>query len=183
MAKKFPHPQACLRGHMRIFCGERGVYSTGVLGTSACMCVNSIGVFDIAVHICDTITEGCAHALVCALFVHVVGGRGWVGSTSHESMQGNLDRRRDGSVVLCLLFFNAGGSEYGCICVYTNTHTHTAHGVLEVSPGVGTRHVEGSKNPDGLNLGIDVLVYVYKVHMYIYMLGGGMRSKLITVFL
>jgi hypothetical protein len=28
----------------------------------------------------------------------------------------------------------------------------------------------------GLNLGIYVFVYVYKVHMCVYMLGGGMRS-------
>jgi len=45
-----------------------------------------------------------------------------------------------------------------------------------VSPGVGMRHLEGLKNPDGLNLGIHILVYVYKVHMCMYMLGGGMRS-------
>jgi len=36
-----------------------------------------------------------------------------------------------------------------------------------VSPGVGTRHLEGPKNPDGLNLGKCVFVYVYKVHMCI----------------
>jgi len=38
------------------------------------------------------------------------------------------------------------------------------------------RHLEGPKNPDGLNLGICVLVYMCKVHMCMYMLGGGMRS-------
>jgi len=37
-------------------------------------------------------------------------------------------------------------------------------GYLDVSPGVGTRHLEGRKNPDGLNLGINVFVYVYKLH-------------------
>jgi len=64
-----------------------------------------------------------------------------------------------------------------CVCI--RTHTHTAHGVLDVSPGVGTRRLEGPKNygPDGLNLGIYVLVDVYKVHMCIYMLVGGMRSE------
>jgi len=46
----------------------------------------------------------------------------------------------------------------------------------DVSPGVGMRHLEGPKNVDGLNLGIHVFVYVYKVHMCIYMLRGGMRS-------
>jgi len=63
------------------------------------------------------------------------------------------------------------------MCVYTHTYTHTAHmGYLVVSPGVGMRHLEGLKNPDGLNLSIRMFVYVHKVHMCMYMLGGGMRS-------
>ena len=66
---------------------------------------------------------------------------------------------------------------YVCVCVYTHTHTHTAQmGWSDVSPGVGMRHLEGPKNPDGLNLGILIFVYVYKVHLCIYMLRGGMRS-------
>jgi len=52
------------------------------------------------------------------------------------------------------LFLDGGGSVRGCRCVYTHAHTHTAHGVLDVSPGVRTRHLQGPKNPDGLNLGI-----------------------------
>jgi len=64
-----------------------------------------------------------------------------------------------------------------CVCVYTHTHTHTAQmGYLDVSPGVEIRHLEGPKNPDGLNLGIHIFVCVYKLHMCIYMLRGGMRS-------
>jgi len=56
-----------------------------------------------------------------------------------------------------------------CVCVYAHTHTHTAQmGYLDVSPGVGMRHLEGPKNPDGLNLGIHIFVYVYKVHICIY---------------
>jgi len=63
------------------------------------------------------------------------------------------------------------------MCVYTHTHTHTAHrGYSIESPGVGIRHLAGPKNPDGLNLGIYALVYVYKVHLCMYMPGGGMRS-------
>jgi len=65
------------------------------------------------------------------------------------------------------------------MCVYTHTRTHTvaAHvGYLVVSPGVGMRHLEGPKNPDGPNLGIHVFVCVYTVHMCMYMLGGGMTS-------
>jgi len=62
------------------------------------------------------------------------------------------------------------------VCVYAHTHTHCIDGVLGVSPGVGMRHLEGPKNPDGLNLGIHIFLYVYKVHMCMYMLRGGMRS-------
>jgi len=73
--------------------------------------------------------------------------------------------------VLSVVFsiFDAGGSVCGCVCVYTHTHTHTTQmGYLDVSPGVGMRHLEGPKNPDGLNLGINIFVYMYKVHVYIY---------------
>ena len=66
---------------------------------------------------------------------------------------------------------NAGGSVRGCMCVYMHTHTHTAQmGYSVVSPGVGMRHLEGPKNPNGLNLGICVFVYVYKVHMCMMMM-------------
>jgi len=57
------------------------------------------------------------------------------------------------------------------VCI--RAHTHTQHtGYLDVSQGVRTRHLESLKNPDGPNLGIYVFVYVYKVHMGVYMLGG-----------
>ena len=45
--------------------------------------------------------------------------------------------------------FDAGGSVHGYMCVYTHTRTHTAYGVLDASPGVRTRHLEGPKNLDG----------------------------------
>ena len=89
------------------------------------------------------------------------------------------DRRRDRGVVCVFSIFNAGGNVCGCRCVYTHTHTrtHTAHkGYSDVSPEVRMRHLQGPRNPDGLNLGIHVFVYVYKVHMCMHMLGGGMRS-------
>ena len=63
-----------------------------------------------------------------------------------------------------------------CVCVYAHTHTHCADGVLGCELGVGMRHLEGPNNPDGLNLGIHIFLYVYKVHMCIYVLRGGMRS-------
>ena len=71
---------------------------------------------------------------------------------------------------------------YVSVCGCIRTHTHTAHQVLNVSLGVGTRHLEGPKNPDGLNLGKYVFLYVYEVHVCTYMLGGGMRSGLTAFF-
>ena len=71
---------------------------------------------------------------------------------------------------------NAGGSVYGCMWVYTHTRTRTAQmGYSDVSQVVGIRHLEIPKNPDGLNLGTHIFVYVYKVHMCMYMLRGGIR--------
>jgi len=96
----------------------------------------------------------------------------------------NFDRRKDRGVVCVFSIFNAGGSVCGCMCVYTHAHTHTAQMEFTyVSPGVGMRHLEGPKNLDGLNLGIYVFVYVYKVHTCMYMLGGGMRSCIKCFFL
>jgi len=86
-----------------------------------------------------------------------------------------LDRRKDSGVVCVFSIFNAGGNVCVCGCVYTHTQTHTAQ-VLGCEPRSRVRHLEGPKNPDGLNLDIHIFVYVYKVHMCIYMLRGGMRS-------
>ena len=50
-----------------------------------------------------------------------------------------------------------------CVHVYTHTHTHTLHvGYSDVSPGVGTRHLKGPKNLNGLDLCICVFEYVNK---------------------
>ena len=43
--------------------------------------------------------------------------------------------------------------------------------------GKGRKQREGLKNPDGLNLDKHIFVYVYKVHICIYMWRGGMRSR------
>ena len=70
------------------------------------------------------------------------------------------------------------------VSVRTLTHTHTARlGYSGVSPGVVMRHLEGPKNPDGLNLGIYIFVYVYTVHICMYVLGGGMTSWTSCFFL
>jgi len=130
-----------------------------------------------------TLAAGCAYALMYAQFVHLVlideGGRVELVYESNCCLAWGVifDTRKDRGVGCVFSIFNAGGSVCGCICVYTHTHTHTAQmGYLVVSPGVGMRHLEGPKNPDGLNLCIHIFVYVYKVHMCMYMLGGGMRS-------
>ena len=63
---------------------------------------------------------------------------------------------------------------YVCVSVCIRTHTHTVQmGCSDVSPGVGMRHLEGPKDPDGLNLGIHIFVYLYKVHTCMCMLRGG----------
>ena len=84
-----------------------------------------------------------------------------------------FDRRKDRGVDCVFSIFNASGSVCVCVCVYMHTHTHSAQmGYLDVSPGVGMRHLEGPKNSDGLNLGIHIFVYLYKVHMCMYMLAA-----------
>ena len=81
-------------------------------------------------------------------------------------------------VVVCVFsIFNAGKNVRGRMYVYTRAHTQTAQmGYSDVRTGVGMRHLEGPTNPDGLNLSINIFAYVYKVHMRMYMLGGGMKS-------
>ena len=71
-----------------------------------------------------------------------------------------------------------------CVTVYTHTHTHTAQmGYLDVSAGVGMRDLQDPKNPDGLNLGTYIFVYVYKVHMCMYMLQDvHMRACMCSLF-
>jgi len=128
-----------------------------------------------------TLATGCA--LMYVQFVHLAlgnedGGVQLVYEITCCLAWGVIfERRKDGGVVCVFSIFDAGGSVCACMCVYTRTHTHTAQmGYSDVSPGVGMRHLEGPKNPDGLNLVIHIFVYVYKVHMCRYMLGGGMRS-------
>ena len=94
-----------------------------------------------------------------------------------------FSRRRDRGVVCAFCTFDAGESVCACMCWYTNTYAHTARGLCDVSPGVGTTHLKALKYPDRLNLVTYVFVYADRVHMCIYMLGGGMRSELTAFFL
>ena len=78
---------------------------------------------------------------------------------------------KKGVLSVSSLFLKRVGVYVG-VCVGIRAHTHCTDGVFGVSPGVGMRHLEGPKNTDGLNLGIHIFVYVYKVHMshvvYVY---------------
>ena len=49
---------------------------------------------------------------------------------------------------------------YVCVSVCIRTHIHTLHRCSDVSPGVGMRHLEGPKNPDGLNLDMRIRICV-----------------------
>ena len=85
-----------------------------------------------------------------------------------------FDRRKDRVVSVSSLFLTRVGV-YVCVCVCIRTHINTQMGYLDRSPGVGMRHLEGLKNPDGLNRGIHIIVYACKIHMCICMLRGGTR--------
>jgi len=89
-----------------------------------------------------------------------------------------LTEGKIGGLSVSSLFSTRVGVYAGvCVCIRTHTHTHNAQmGYSVVSPGVGMRHLEGPKNADGLNLGIHIFVYVYKVHICIFILKGGMRT-------
>ena len=63
-----------------------------------------------------------------------------------------------------------------CVCIRTHTHTHCTDGVLGYEPRSRDETPGGPENPDGLNFGIHIFVYVYKVHMCMYVLVGGTRS-------
>ena len=114
-----------------------------------------------------TLATGRAYALMYVQFVNSALGHKGKGlqpvyeGTCCLAWRVIYDRRRDRGVFCVFSIFIAGGSVCGCVCAYTHTHTHTAHkGHSDVSPGVGMRRLEGLKNPNGLDLGIYVFVYV-----------------------
>ena len=109
---------------------------------------------------------------VCSFTLRDEDGGVQLGHAGHLSLgvEGYFNRSRDRSVVLCLSILDAGACVRGCMCVYTHTLAHTAHRVLDVSPGVGTRHLKGPKNPDRLNLAkmYSYLCIIQSTHVYIY---------------
>jgi len=151
---------------------------------SPCMrrCLRSTGVVISAYTFAYMLATGCAHALVYVQFVHLALGNEDGGvqldydDTCCLAWGVIFDRTKDRGVVCVFSIFNAGGV-CACTCVNTHTRTHTAHmGCSVVSLGARIRHLEGLTKPDGPNFGIYIFVYVYKVYMCMYMLGGGMRS-------
>jgi len=120
-----------------------------------------------------------AHMRSCrrSLFISVE-GRGWEGwaSLCRElvAWRGRLLlTEREISVLSVSSRFLTRVGVYVGVCV----HTYCTWSIRMWAQWSGRlRHQEGQKNPDKLNLGIYVFVYVYKVHMCTYMLGGGMRS-------
>jgi len=187
MAKKLLHRGigAHARVHMH-FCGEyvcihrccahhacEGVYVWQMLWTSG-YTFASRSLQDVHIRACT-----------CSLF-HLALGNGdrVYESTCCLAWGVIFDRRKDRGVVCVFSIFSAGRSVRECMCVYTHTHTHTARmGYSDVSPGLGMRDLEGPKNPDELNLGIHIFVYVYKLHMCIYILRGRMWSWTTCFFL
>jgi len=144
-------PNRCLEHH----CMRRCVRKDRFLSTPVYMFVN-------------TLSAGCEHVLVCAVYSFVLGDEGRGVQTVYA---GHLllawgvifDRRRDRGVVCMYPIFDGGlKCMCACVCVYTPTPTQMHVRYLDVIPGVRTRHLESPKNPYGINLSTDVFVYVYR---------------------
>jgi len=78
--------------------------------------------------------------------------------------------------VLCLFFDgDATRGVYVGACAWVHTNTPTLHvGFSDVSPGVGTRHLESWKNPERLKRCTHVdCIYVHSTFVYVY---SGLRN-------
>jgi len=63
-----------------------------------------------------------------------------------------------------------------CVCIHTHTHTHCTDGVLGCEPRSRGETPGGLEESGWTKSRHTHIQYVYKVHMCMYMLGGGMRS-------
>jgi len=54
------------------------------------------------------------------------------------------------------------------VCVYAHTHTHCTDELLACEPRGWDDTPGGPEDLDGINLGIYIVVCVYKVHVYVY---------------
>jgi len=96
---------------------------------------------------CDTITRGCARALVCSQFVHSRWGtrpiEGWGDSTCVCRAlvawhRGLFDTEEEIEVLSCVLLFLTQVGVYVCVRVCIRTYTHTLHmGCLMWAQGLG----------------------------------------------
>jgi len=187
MARKLLH--RCIGAQLESICVLAEIMHAFLTGVLSTMHVQVCTLDRCCVHQCTLLLHACYRMCVCAHVVQFasfsVEEQGFEASASlwkHVllGVGGHFWQKKDRAVFCVFPIFNAGGS----VCVCIRTHTHTAQmGYLDVSPGVGMRHLEGRKNPDGLNLCIHIFVYVYKVHLCMYLQGGGMRSSTDCFFL
>ena len=140
-----------------------------------------------SVHNCKHSPQGVHMRSCMRNFSISVGARGWPGgfslSAGHWYLAWDVIFDTSKTKVLSVFsLFLTGVKVYVGVCVCIHKHTHTLHGgYSDVSPEVGTRHLQGPKNPNEL-IFIFVFVYEYKVHISIYMLRGGMRCWTIYFF-
>ena len=134
-----------------------------------------------------TYTRGSTCARVCVVCSLALGHEGHSDSREVELICGErfsvAGREglflQEGEIGMSSVFsvFLTRAGVYLTVCLCLHTHTHTLHmGYSDVSPGVEMTHLDSPKHPDGLNLGIFVFLYVYKVHVCTNMSKGGMRS-------
>jgi len=127
----------------------------------------------------NTPSAGCAHASMYAQFVHWFWGTR-VGRFSYSrafvaNVWSSFWHEEDDRGVICIfsIFWRGLECMWVYVCVYAHAHKTLHVGYSDVSPGVGTKHLESPKNLNGLALSINVFECVYKLHMCIYMLSGG----------
>jgi len=76
--------------------------------------------------------------------------------------------------------FLRGVGMYMPVCACKHTHTQTLHlSYTDMSPGVGTKHLESPINPGALDLGICEFECIRSTHVYIY---AGRRDEIWTSF-
>ena len=80
-----------------------------------------------------------------------------------------LTEGKDRGVVCVFSIFNASGSVFGCMCVYTHTHTHCTDGVLGCEPR-SRDETPGGPEESGWTKSrhIYIRICVQSTHVYVY---------------
>ena len=137
---------------------------------------------DITVHICvHARCRVCICAHIYAVCSFSVGERGCGYSTSlwrHLlfGVGGYFWQKERYGCCLCFLYFQCGWERMRVyVCVYAHTHTRCTYGVLGCEPR-SRDETPGGPKESGWTKSRHTTVYLYKVHMCMYMLEGGMRS-------